>query len=44
MARMRSSLVAAAATIAALAAPTTASAATVTDCDDLQTALDTQSV
>jgi parallel beta-helix repeat protein len=44
MARMRSSIVAAAATIAALAAPTTASAATVTDCDDLQTALDTQSV
>lgn len=44
MARTRSSLVAAAATIAALAAPTTASAALVTDCDDLQTALDTQSV
>ena len=38
MARMRSSLVAATATIAALAAPTTASAVT-TDCDGMQAAL-----
>jgi hypothetical protein len=40
MARMRITLVAAAATIAALAAPTTASAERVTDCDDLQQTID----
>jgi parallel beta helix pectate lyase-like protein len=39
MARMRTTLVAVTATIAALAAPTTASAITVTDCTQLQPAL-----